>query len=189
VGLATERVPITQVLSKLGVWVGESRSGKQKVYCPFGEVYHPDHGQKKSMLIYYDSNTCYCFAGCGHFSAVKLWAFANDLSLEQAAIQMLDWIGHAPKSVDERIEQAQQEKFDPQPEMLALALKRFCYRVDPGFEIHQTDPDVARKLAVCLDLLETVHSKEDVTKWLEATKTAMSKILKEKFHERDSSTR
>lgn len=182
ISLASERISISQVLSKLGVYVGEARGGKQKIYCPFGHLYHSDTGAKKAMIVYYDTNSCHCFAGCGTFTPVKLWAFANDLSLEQAALQILDWVGYAPKTVEERIEEAQQEKLDIQPELLAEALKRFCARTDPEWALHQVDAEVARKLSQCLDLLSTVQTKEDIEKWRRVTKEVMRKILEEKYH-------
>ncbi len=179
ISLANEAVPIALACRLVGLDVDfDAAYGKSlKVYCPFGDIHHSDGGESKAMRIYPDTNSCFCFAGCGHFSAVRLVAHAWDRPAAEVAVELLERIGYTPLSL--AAEFASHATWKPAPDTahLAEALKMFCRRVTPDWDRRQFDPLVAGRLARCLALLDRVRTDEDAATWLHGAKTHMHHIL------------
>lgn len=179
VTVANEQVSIVTVCQLVGVDVpddiGSGRS--RKVHCPFGEVYHSDHGAAAAMRIYPDSNSAWCFSCSMYFTPVKLAAQAWDQDPQTAALRLLDRVGYRP--VDLAQAWASVTSYEPEPNraLLADALKTYCRRIAPGWGQQQFEPRVAATLTRCLALLDLVKTDEDVKTWLESCKTAMKRVL------------
>jgi hypothetical protein len=152
-------------------------AAKFKTWCPWGGIYHSDGGMKKSFMIYPETNTAHCFAGCGHFTPVKLWADSLDVSLEDAAILLLEKVGYVSEDLDARWAAALDKQEFVQTATLAEALKVYCRRIAPTWETLQTQPEISSKLAQCLDLLDRVQTKDDATRWLAVAKRVMAITL------------
>ncbi len=184
VTVANENVSITMVCRLVGMDIPEDLAyGRNvKVWCPFGDVYHTDGGDEAAMRIYVESNSVYCFAGCGYFTPVSLAAHAWDLTRRAAARELLDRAGivtAAPASVwqaalphDEPVDHT----------LLAEALKTFCRRTVPGWERRQFEPEPAALLTRCLSLLDQVVTDEDARHWLSGCKRAVAARLSESTH-------
>lgn len=182
VAVANERVSIIAVCREIGVslpdGVPEQRS--VKVHCPFGAFYHADGGMETALRVYPSTNSAYCFAGCGYFSPVWLFAQARDLSSREAALQLLDGIGYRPLDLIAQWDQAREPTEAIDKDSLSEALKVYCSRLDLEWNDRQYDPGVSRTLSRCLELLSRVVTSEDAALWLEHTKLVMTRALSER---------
>lgn len=179
VAVANEMVAITTACRFVGMHVPDDidYGRSMKVRCPFGEVYHSDSGAEAAMRVYIETNSAFCFR-CGvSYSPVKLAAQAWDLSFKDAAVELLERIGHKPVSLADAWLHASTRDTAPDRTMLGEALKMFCARVAPDWDDAQFDPAVAAKLTRCLALLDLVNTEDDARTWLAGCKTAMATSL------------
>lgn len=177
INIAKTRVGILDVCRLIGM---SEAYGGAKLWCPFGEISHPDMGSTRAFRAYPETNSVHCFA-CGKtWNPVTLYAEANDLTMEESADALLETIGYEPEDLDERWKRL---LVTPEPEVntaeLAEALKVFCARRDPSWEVRQFDTDVATRFQRCLDLLGSVRTDADAEKWLATTKQVMATKLGE----------
>lgn len=179
VALADEQVPIATACRLIGMHVPESvdMGRPVKVHCPFGEVYHRDHGAETAFRIYADSNHAWCFSCGQHYGPTKLVALAWGISRRQAAAELLERAGIKPATLADLWAEVAHHEPVPDTTMLAEALKTYCRRIDPGWEFHQFEPDVAAALSACLGLLDHVRSQADAALWLDQTKRVMQSRL------------
>jgi hypothetical protein len=175
--VANEQVSIFHACRMVGVDTPDFEAGSQKLYCPFGEIYHADGGMGRAFRIYPGTNSAYCFACVRFFSPVSIVALGKDMSLEAAADYLLDDAGWTPPDIDSRWQAAIATMESVDTDYLAEALKVACERMDPLWEIHEFEPGVGATLRQCLDLLSKVRTQEDGAKWLTATKTVMQRAL------------
>jgi hypothetical protein len=176
VEIANEEVSIFDACRMTGMDLPDFEFGSQKLYCPFGHLYHADEGMSKAFRVYPSSNSAYCFACVKYFSPVSITALDKDLSLEDAAELLLERNGYVPPDTDSRWA-ASADVETVNADYLAEALKVACERMDPLWEIHQFDEPTAIKLRQCLGLLSKVQTDEQARKWLASTKTIMSRAL------------
>lgn len=179
VAVANDKVSIVTVLQMLGVDlpddVGVGRS--RKVPCPFGDIYHSDHGASPAMRIYLDTNSAYCFSCSAYYTPVSLAAKAMDCAWSLAAAQLLDRIGHKPVDLATAWQHVKDYTPAPDKALMADALKTYCRRVAPCWADRQFEPQVAATLTRCLELLDLVNNDADVTLWLTRCKVAMHRVL------------
>lgn len=173
VTLANERVTIFQAFRMIGMEVGDVSHTSMKLYCPFGDMYHYDGGSSKSLRIYSETNSAWCFAGCGYFDPVKLIALKRDLTQRQAAEALLDETGYVKPNFSDQWDALMNEQPVIDTTSFAEALKVACSRMVPDWEERQFTPRVSALLSRCLALLSKVRSAEDGDKWLSTTKLAM----------------
>lgn len=172
--LANERMSIVAALRIAGSDASDY-GGKQ--FCPFGHMYHADGGYEKAMRVYSESNSAYCFAGCGYFSPVKLVSMVKDMSDADAAEHILELTGYVAPTIDSLWEAATRDTRKVDTDALIEALKLACARYSPDWEDRQLDEDVAKIFTRCLRSLPKVRTEEDAEKWLRATKMIMRKAL------------
>lgn len=175
--LANARVTITAACNMIGMNVSDYAAASMKVYCPFGELFHQDGGAERSMRIYPDTNSLYCFAGCGYFSPVKLIATDRGISEEQAADALLTETNYVPPDYESQWAALMGEKPTVNTTDLAEALKVACSRMTPHWETLQFEEPVASKLSQCFDLLRKVVTEEDAGKWMTITKQVMRSTI------------
>lgn len=102
----------------------------------------------------------------------------------EAARELLNRVGYRPPTLAERWTEACSEDRAVDVAWLGLALRTFCERIGGGqWSRLQFERIVSSKLDECLSLLDLVKTPEDAEKWLNSTKSVMSKILGE-FNER-----
>lgn len=179
VTIANEVVSIIVACNLIGMDLPEDIGLRRstKLYCPFGPLYHSDQGIDRAFRIYIDTNSAWCFAGCGYFTPVRLVAHAWDLALKTAAVELLDRVGYRPLTLAEAWSKASQREDPPDTTNLREALQTYCRRICPSWETVQFTPAVASALSKCLDLLDRVHTEEDAQEWLEGTKALMRRVL------------
>jgi hypothetical protein len=172
---ANERVSIVTVCQMLDVDVPDDLGSRSsyKIHCPFGTIYHSDHGISPAMRIYPDSNSAYCFSCAAYYTPVSLAAKGLDIDWRTAAAQLLDRIGYRPLDLAEVWQQVKEYTPEPDRALLADALKTFCRRIDPAWSARQFDPQIAATLTRCLSILDLVSTPEEVTLWLDSCKIAM----------------
>lgn len=176
--LANIHVPVTLVCKLIGMEdVDYAAGGNAKIHCPFG-FYHADGGQSKSFRIY-ETNNCYCFACDESFRPVTLYARAKDISLDDAAEIILEASGYIAPTPEARWADLVSETVQVNQDSLAEALKLYCQRVDPLWEVKQFDDKVAHKFRQCLELLPNVRTVEQIRQWRAAANQAMTKVLGE----------
>lgn len=175
--LANEKVPFPLAAQWAGIDVYDDVSAERgvKVYCPFGEVEHPDGGLEPAMRIYRDHG--WCFAEGRYFTVVSLLAEVWQTSRAETAAEALRRIGYVPASYAHLFETAQRDP-EPDTDALAGALVIWCeQRCQADWTTVQYLPDVARMLARCLGLLPLVKDEADCRTWLAVSKEAMQRVL------------
>lgn len=178
--IANERVSITDALDMVGASVGQYAAASMKLYCPFGHVFHQDGGAERAMRVYTDTNSAYCFAGCGYFSPVKLVSMFREISEEQAAEALLIETNYVAPDYESVWDDLMNSKPTVDTASLAEALKVACSRMDPRWDETQFEEPLSGKLTQCLGLLPKVHTQEDATKWMAITKEVMRSAIGEK---------
>ena len=176
IGLANAKVSMEFVMNAIGMPDVSYAASGAKVDCPFMSVFHPDSG--KSFRVY-DNTGAYCFACSERYNPVKIYALAKDISQDAAAEDLLELVGYRAPDADERIATALEDTAKVDRDSLSLALKTYCSRVDPNWDIDQFEDAPSNMLRKCLDLLTHVRSAEQTHKWLEASKIAMNRVLTE----------
>lgn len=180
VDLANDYVGITSVLENMGIYVPETSSGVSwKSHCPFEDYYHIDGGRDKSLRIYFESNTAFCFAGCGYLTPVKLFSLKTGLSEIDAAEILLSQSGYELPTFEDELEGVLRAKTRVSRAFLREALQTFCARtVGDSWRSVQFDDYVLVSLEKCLVLLDKVNDEIKARSWLELSKKYMSEILK-----------
>lgn len=179
IAVANEQVSIVTAMSMLGMdlpeGVGTSRS--HKIHCPFGPVYHSDHGLSPAMRIYPDTNSAWCFSCAVYYTPVKLVSQALDVDVELAAARLLDHIGYQPVDLEQAWQRA--SSFEPVPDkaLMAQALKTYCRRVCADWTSRQFQPVTAAGLSRCLAVLDLVRTDAEAQQWLSVSKAAMRQTL------------
>jgi hypothetical protein len=101
-----------------------------------------------------------------------------DCPWNAAAVRILEDFGYKPKTLAQRWEDATAEIItEPDTLALAEALKMYCSTLLENWTMRQLDSDIADLLNKCLNLLQSVKTDEDATKWLSTTKIVMSRKL------------
>lgn len=179
VTVANETVPITTACQLVGMSIpddiGYGRS--MKVHCPFGDIWHSDQGAEATMRVYVESNHVYCFSRCGYFTPVSLVAAAWDLTWRNAAVELLERIGHKPVSLAEAWAQVGRRDDTPDQTLLGEALKTWCRRAAPDWDDDQFHPRIAATLTRCLALLDRVTTADEARVWLSGCKEAMTRAF------------
>jgi hypothetical protein len=165
--IANERVPFDTAMLWAGVGGAGTRERGIKVTCPSCD-------EAGAMRVYPGHG--WCFPERLWLTPVGLLAAKWDMDREEAAIRALKRIGYVPPGYAELFDQVQ-EPPPPARDDLATALRIWCGRVCPDWQVRQYDPDVAALLARCLGLLPKVQTAEDCRKWLEVSKTVMGRLL------------
>ena len=177
--IANERMTIIQAYNESAEHVPDFEYGSIKIHCPFGHLYHADGGTSKAFKIYPGTNSAWCFAGCGYFTPVKLLAWLKGVEEDEAAEIILDMTNYVAPDIDSRWNALVDTPPSVDTDALADALKVACQRMAKDWEMLQFDEVVSVKLRQCLGLLSKVATDEDATKWLNATKEIMRKVLGE----------
>lgn len=173
VELALERMSIFDACNHIGMSIYPGYRGK--LYCPWGDLFHQDAGASKAFRVYQDS--AWCFAESMYFNSVKLIARDKDLSEVAAAEYILDITGYVPPDIESQWAAVTATVESVNPASYAEALKTYCKRISPDWEVRQFDPSVSTKLRKCLELTAQVHTEEEATKWLAVTKQVMAHEL------------
>lgn len=176
VKLADEQVDILVACRIVGMDLPDTIERSAKVHCPFGEIYHSDHGVDPAMRIYPQSNSAWCFSCSHYYTPTLLVARAWDVTLRAAATALLQRTGYRPPSPQDVWDQVVAEPAVDRT-ALAEALKTFCRRAVPHWDAVQFEPDVSEQLDRCLRLLDLVHDEADGRKWLSACKMSMLNSL------------
>lgn len=179
IAVANEQVSIVTAMSMVGVelpeGIGMSRS--HKIHCPFGPVYHSDHGLSPAMRIYPDTNSAWCFSCSVYYTPVKLVSQAWDVDGELAAGRLLDHVGYQPVDMEQAWQQV--SSFEPvlDKTLMAEALKTYCRRVCADWPSRQFEPGTAAGLTRCLAVLDLVGTDAEAQLWLAVSKAAMRQAL------------
>lgn len=179
VSLANERVGIGYVCGLVGVEVPESSPGRSvKVRCPFGFT-HRDHGLEAAFRVYFETNTAFCFAGCGFFTPVWLAATAWDRLPSEVARDLLEGIGYGGLDPDSRWEAAQSGPVvGVDRAALVEALQGWAGRTIPDWERRQFG-DLAPALQAGLGLVGRVEDEDGAWLWLDGVKKYLVRVARE----------
>jgi hypothetical protein len=152
---------------------GGSRDSGTKMYCPWGATSHSDGGRDKAFRVWADH--AWCFSCREWFSPVKLAARVWDVSYEQAAIRLLDFVGYKPADYAYYWQRAARP-----PEMdhgaLAQALRNYCGAFASQDALLR--PEVAEYMSRCLGFLTQVNDAAGAAQWLALAKSVMQAALR-----------
>lgn len=177
IDLANEFVSVIKVLRWSGTYVPEVSYGRSwKTRCPFGEFYHLDRGSEKCLRVYSDTNSAYCFQGCGYITPVSLYSKVSGLTWPEAAEELLKREGYEEISDSEKWKQASEQRKSIDPNYLSSALQVYCSKIAKGqWNSLQYDSLILGNLKNCLDLLSLVTTEERARDWLSSSKSYMLK--------------
>lgn len=183
--LANRIVPLRTVLERTNIYVSEFTHGKSiKARCPYADIYHLNDDASKSMRVYSDSNTGYCYMGCGVLTPVSVYAKLNDLSYSIAAFRLLELIGHKLKSLDEKWQDAISEITELNREGYKAALLEMCSSHSAVWDELQYRTSISSNLSKMLDILDKATTEDQADRWLEVSSRVMkSEISKEMGNE------
>lgn len=179
VELANSRMTIVQACNTLGMDIPDQLWGSPKFYCPFGHLFHADGGMGKAFRIYLQTNSAYCFAGCGRFEPVSLIALDKDWTDDRAAEWILDQTNYVPPDYESQWTNLQERATLVNQDALSEALKVACSRFAPDWEDLQLEDRVARTFRKCLEILPKIQTEEQAEKWLTTAKETMRRVLGE----------
>lgn len=171
------KIPIEQVLMDQFNIDVPADAGSWKTNCPL-ESEHSDGGIRKSMRVYSNSNSAWCFSHGMKFTPVYLWQLATGLSKVRAAYDLLNVHGQPFRSQDyaERWDKMN-EKETKRIEMdnLREAIRLFASSL-PQFSTRQYDPQVMKMLTTIFTHMESLdpHSDYDT---IESTLNKYKEIL------------
>lgn len=176
ISIANSHMTITAACREAGVDIPDFGASSIKTYCPFGEVMHNDGGTSKAFRVYPDTNTAYCFAGCGRYTPVTLLAASKDISPEEAAEMILERVGYVQPSYEDRWK-ALMGSVGVDREGLAEALRVACSAMTPKWELAQFEDRVADTFRKCADILPRIHDEDAARTWLTKSKQVMFHVL------------
>lgn len=165
---ANRVVPIVLACSWVGVEVPECIWDRPspKLRCPFGWVYHDDHGIEAAFRVYQHKNSAFCFAEWQFFRPVSLFALAHDLDPDAAAKEMLRRYGWRSPDLEDQWRELVERPAQVDTAELERALKVYMSRKFDNWPACQYDDlRVARFLSRCLGLLEHVTTPRQADLW------------------------
>ena len=173
VSIANRVVPMPVACRAAGLRVPDvHRDSGSKLYCPWGQVSHPDGGRDPAFRVW--SDHAWCFACTEWFSPVKLASQVWEVSYDQAAARLLDVVGYKPGDYAHLwLEVAQPPALDHSA--VAQALRNYCGSLAPQDKM--LEPEVAEYMARCLGFLTQVNYVAGAAQWLSLAKAVMEKVL------------
>lgn len=169
---AANELPLAALLEAMhGVYVDRERPAKY--HCPFGHIWHSDGGVDRALRFYPDSNTAFCFAGCGFLNPVRLAQVSWDIrSPIRAASELLEKYAGPPPTWEERLAKALSPR-TPELTQACVAALHQALSGDPGYATLSLHPTVLAATEECLDRLEnprvgdpSVTDPEIARRWL-----------------------
>lgn len=109
--LANKQQPETSILKVLSDYAGIDRlhtTGQFSIQCPF----HQDNS-RDSMRIYPETNSAYCFGGCGSFHPVSFVSRLLGTSHAAARMELQKKYNLVPLSAEEEAELQHRERLNP----------------------------------------------------------------------------
>lgn len=157
------------------IYVSEFTYGKSiKARCPFADIYHLTEDAGKSMRVYSDTNTGFCYMGCGVLKPVSVYAKLNGVSYNEAAKFLLELVGHKLKTFDEKWQDAISEDASLNLEGYREALDELCFQHAHGqWGSLKYETSISSSFAQLLNILSKAQSYDDADKWLEVAKQHM----------------
>jgi hypothetical protein len=142
------RIRLTLLLGEIhGVYADPAMV--TKVYCPFG-MFHRDGGVDRALRVYPQSNTAYCFAGCGFIDPIRLFRLTYDLSPLEAAKRLVETYGEAPQTWDARLSEALRPTPTPDLRTTLVAALHNALSADPRYGAISLEPYVMKVTRDCL---------------------------------------
>jgi hypothetical protein len=179
---ANAAVPLIQMLWALGCQIPAEVEKSWKFRCPFSSE-HGDGGVAKNARYYPDTNSAFCFDGHDGLTPVKLTAWADGLTFDEAALRILQEKGLDRRylTYQERFQELREHKAEETPfdtSYAVQALRDWLSRQE-GYSSRQYDVDVREALVYSITVLNELktYNPETVRKWLETAKKVMTKAL------------
>lgn len=169
VALANEQVSISKACELVGM-SSYFESGS-KVDCPVDGA--------RAFRVYPQTNSAYCFSCARAYRPVALVAEVRDISVDEAALVLLEAAGYVEEDVDAKLAALLADE-DPPIDTSALmqALDTYCSRICPTWETTQLDDRPAAYFAECLVPLRLISTQRQAEQWLAAAKHVMARILR-----------
>jgi hypothetical protein len=168
-------------LESSGVRIPYSEGKSIKGRCPFADVYHLTVDADLSMRVYSDTNSAYCFAGCGSLTPVFIYAKLNDLSYSKAAWSLLGFVGYKPKNLTEQWRElvSYSEPFDKLSYRQAFI--EYCNFTFDNWAELQYKGSVAGAVSKLFSVLEVVNTMDDANTWLSVSKAKIRVKVENEF--------
>lgn len=184
ISTANDYVSIHYVLKTAGIYVPEVSYGRSwKTKCPFGEIYHIDMGNEKSMSVYSDTNSAYCFQGCGYLTPVSLYSRISGLSKLESAEKLLAEQGYEDITDTEKWKIALQVRRSIDPNYLSSALQVYCSKIaGDSWKYLQYETEVLENFKRCLKILHYIKTEDNARKWLEVSKEYMRTLISKRVN-------
>lgn len=181
---ANKIVPLRIVLGMTNIYVSEFTYGKSiKARCPYADIYHLTEDAGKSMRVYSDTNTAFCYMGCGVLTPVSVYAKLNGVSYKESAKFLLEKVGHKLKTFDEKWQDAV-AGFEPlNLQGYREALTEMCiFHSEGEWGTLKYAPGVSAAFSKLLTVLDKATSYEDADRWLDKARLIMFNQLDRERH-------
>jgi hypothetical protein len=176
--IANRIVPLRLVLEWTNIRISEFTHGKSvKARCPYADMYHLTEDASKSMRVYSDTNTGYCYMGCGVLTPVSVYAKLNDLSYRSSAYELLEKVGHKFKSFEEKWNLAITPTVDLNLDSYRNALATYCDMWWGSSHDLRYRERVVQAFSQSLEALNKAASETEADQWLEVAKEGMRKLI------------
>lgn len=155
------------------------RETKTKTYCPLGRD-HSDGGVTRTLSVYGETNTAWCFSHNMRFTPLSVWMIENEGSEWEMARSLLQHYGlrTTPKSPEDRWNEL--NELDMRKSMIDKAVLREMVhdyvRTKEGFEsmaYNQTVLDFIGKVLQSVDKLDAYSDYDTLEEW----STKMRKVV------------
>lgn len=172
---ANRVVPFRVVLGMTNIYVSEFAYGKSiKARCPYADMYHLTEDAGKSMRVYSDTNTGFCYMGCGVLTPVAVYAKLNGISYRDSAKFLLEKVGHKLKTFEEKWQDALNDRGPVNLEGYREALDELCFQYTRyRWSSLKYTASISSSLSNLLNILDKAQSYDDADRWLEIAKRHM----------------
>jgi hypothetical protein len=184
IDIANKIVPLRIVLGMTNIYVSEFTYGKSiKARCPYADIYHLTEDAGKSMRVYSDTNTAFCYMGCGVLKPVSVYAKLNGVSYKDSAKFLLEKVGHKLKTFDEKWADAVSDTGPLKLEGYREALDEICLQHSQGqWGYLKYMSSISSSFSQLLSILDKAQSYDDADKWLDIAKQHMLKQIDREKH-------
>lgn len=148
-----------------------------KLYCMWGNT-HADGGLERALRTYPETNSAFCFAGCGWQDPVGLARRTWGLRAYRAAQRLNDEYGDPTKTWQERVEANARSTTPADIKAILPAVLHYHLQADPDYGTLSLDPRVLAATEAALVQLDGANPTPDEARaWLGTAVKAVSEAL------------
>lgn len=168
---ADREIQLPALMRAFGVQVDDVGTYRRKMRCPFGWL-HGDGGVEPSFRLYGDTNTGFCFNGCGLITPVRFAAECWDVPWYIASVRL------CAEHLGEDLEaDSLTVPAGPASDLMEALRVRLRTEVGPDWLRLQYHQQVQKELERWAPLAEAVTTEAEARIFLARAATAINKVV------------